>query len=67
MQENRFETPRERQCRRYWTELCDDLRQRGSELQSRTSKERHFIDFRIGISGVAVRAGQRVGEGLSAH
>ena len=73
MQENRFETPRERQSRKFWTEFCEYLRRRGSQLQSRTSKERHFIDFRIGIRGIAVRVRQQVraggphgGRGLSA-
>ncbi len=40
---------RQEQNIRYWTQFCDYLRQRGSQLQSQTSKERHFIDFRIGI------------------
>lgn len=40
---------RERQSIRYWTEFCDYLGQQGSQFQSRTSKKRHFIDFRIGI------------------
>lgn len=57
---------RERQCIRFWTEFCEYLRQRGSQLQSRTSKERQFIDFRTEIPGLAVRAGQRIKGGLSA-
>lgn len=69
MQEKRFETPRDRQCRRYWTGLCDDLRQRGSQLESlepMVSDYKHYRDFRIGIPRLAVRAGQRVKGGLSA-
>ena len=50
-------TPRQRQNIKYWAEFCDDLRQRGSQFQSQTSKERHFIDFRIGI-GCFLRVGQ---------
>ena len=42
-------SPRQEQNIRYWTEFCDYLSQLGSQLQSQTSKERHFIDFRIGI------------------
>lgn len=42
---------------RYWTDFCVYLRQRGSQLESRTSKERHFIDFRIGV-GCFLRARQ---------
>ena len=48
---------REEQNVRYWTDFCDYLSQRGSQLQSRTSKDRHFIDFRIGI-GCFLRARQ---------
>lgn len=50
-------TPRERQNERYWTQFCDYLNQRGSQLQSQTSRARHFIDFRIGI-GCFLRARQ---------
>ena len=42
---------------RYWTEFCDYLRRQGSQLQSRTSTERHYIDFRIGV-GCFLRARQ---------
>lgn len=42
-------TPRQRQNERYWTQFCDYLNQRGSQLQSQTSKERHFIDFRMEV------------------
>lgn len=76
MQENRFETPRERQSRRFWAGLCDYLRQRGSQLESlesMASDYKHYRDFRICISGCAVRARQQVraggprgGKGLSA-
>ena len=51
-------TPRERQNERYWTEFCDYLRQRGIQFQSRTSKKRHFINFRIGISRCSLRVNQ---------
>ena len=66
MQENRFETPRQRQSRRFWMELCDYLRQRGSQLESlepMVSDYNHYRDFRIGIPGLAVRARQQVKEG----
>ena len=53
-------SPRQEQNIRYWTEFCDYLRQRGSQLRSRTSTERHFIDFRIGI-GCFLRARQVIG------
>lgn len=75
MQENRFETPRERQSRRFWMELCVYLRQRGSQLESlepMVSDNNHYRDFLIGVPGVAVRArqqeraGTRDGRGLSA-
>ena len=75
MQENRFETPRERRSRRFWGELCDYLRQQGSQLESLEPMEsdyKHYRDFGIGIPGVAVRARQQVkagtrnGRGLSA-
>ena len=42
-------TPRQRQNERYWTQFCDYLNQRGSQLQSQTSRARHFIDFRIEV------------------
>ena len=50
-------SPRDKQNIRYWTDFCEYLNQRGSQLQSQTSKERHFIDFRIGI-GCFLRVGQ---------
>ena len=50
-------SPRQEQNIRYWTEFCDYLSQLGSQLQSQTSKEWHFIDFRIGI-GCFLRARQ---------
>ena len=50
-------TPRERQNERYWTQFCDYLNERGSQLHSQTSRSRHFIDFRIGI-GCFLRARQ---------
>lgn len=49
--------PRERQNERYWTQFCDYLNQRGSQLHSQTSIARHFIDFKIGI-GCFLRARQ---------
>ena len=70
MQENRRE-----QSRRFWAELCDYLRQQGSQLESLKSMEsdyKHYRDFGIGIPRVAVRArqqvkdGRRNGRGLSA-
>ena len=67
MRENRFET--QRQSRRFWTELCVYLRQRGSQLESldpMVSDYKHYRDFQIGIPGVAVRARQRVRKGLGA-
>ena len=67
MQENRFETPRQRQSRRFWMELCDYLRQRGSQLESlepMVSDYKHYRDFQIGRPGVAVRARQTVRAGL---
>lgn len=54
-------TPRERRNERYWTQFCAYLRQRGSQLQSQTSKERHFINFRMGIPGCSLRARQVIG------
>lgn len=44
---------------KYWTEFCDYLKRRGSQLHSPmpTSKEMHHIYFRIGTGGV-VRARQ---------
>ena len=48
---------KERQNVKYWTKFCDHLSQRGSQLQSRTSKVRHFIDFRID-TGCFLRARQ---------
>ena len=69
MQENRFDTPRQRLSRRFWMELCDYLRQRGSQLASlepMASDYKHYRDFRIGIPGLAVRASQRVRKGLGA-
>lgn len=70
MQENR-----EEQSRRFWTGMCDYLRQRGSQLESLApimSDDKHYRDFGIGIRGFAVRArqqvkrGRRNGRGLSA-
>lgn len=58
-------TERELQNIRYWTDFCDYLRQRGSQLESRTSKSRHFIDFRIG-TGCFLRARQVIG-GQNGH
>ena len=40
---------------RYWTQFCDYLNQRGSQLQSQTSKEAYYIDFRISIPGYSLR------------
>ncbi len=66
---------RKTQSRRFWTELCDHLRQRGSQLESlehMVSDNNHYRDFLIGVPGVAVRARQQVragreeGRGLSA-
>lgn len=42
---------------RYWTDFCDYLSKQGSQLQYQNSKERHFIDFRIG-TGCFLRARQ---------
>ena len=73
--ENRFETERQRQSRRFWGQFCDYLRQRGSQLESlepMESDKEHYRDFPIGVPGVAVRArqqkrqGTRDGRGLSA-
>ena len=53
---------RERQNIRYWKELCDHLKSRGSRLRSlepMKSDYKHYRDFQIGIPGFAVRAGQR--------
>ena len=50
--------PRERQNERYWTQFCDYLNQRGSQLQSRTSKEVYYINFRISIPGYSLRTMQ---------
>ena len=50
--------PRERQNERYWTQFCDYLNQRGSQLQSQTSKNEYYIDFRISIRGCSLRAMQ---------
>ena len=56
---NPSKIPRKTQNRRYWTEFCGYLKLRGSQLHSPTptSKEKHYIDFRIGI-GCVVRARQ---------
>lgn len=40
---------------RYWTDFCDYLRQRGSQLQPQISREKYYIDFRIGIPGYSLR------------
>ena len=60
---------RETQSRRFWTELCGHLRQRGSQLhplEPIVSDYKHYRDFQIGIPGFAVRASQRIKEGLGA-
>ena len=62
-------TDREIQSRRFWTEFCDHLRQRGSQLRPLepiVSDYKHYKDFQIGIPGFAVRASQRIREGLGA-
>jgi len=69
MQENCSATPRKRQNRRFWARFCDDLRQRGSQLESlepMVLDYNHYRDFRVGIPGVVVRASQRVRKGLGA-
>ena len=60
---------RETQSRRFWTELCGHLRQRGSQLhplEPIVSDYKHYRDFQIGIPGFAVRASQRIKKGLGA-
>lgn len=67
-------TPRKRQNIRYWKGFCDHLKSRGSELRSlepMKSDYKHYRDFQfqikqIKIPGFAVRATQRVKEGLGA-
>ena len=62
-------TPRQRQSIRYWKELCDHLKSRGSELRPLEPMEsdyKHYRDFPIGIPGFSVRAGQRLKEGIDA-
>ena len=62
-------TPRKKQSIRYWKELCDHLKSRGSELRSlepMKSDYKHYGDFQIGIPGFAVRAGQGLKEGIDA-
>ena len=67
VKENRSE--RKRQNIRYWTEFCDYLCQQGSQLrplEPRRSDYNHYRDFQIGIPYFAVRASQRVKEGIAA-
>ena len=56
---NLSKSSRETQNIKYWTEFCDYLELQGSQLHSPTptSKEKHYIAFRIGI-GCVVRARQ---------
>ena len=60
---------RETQSRKFWTEFCGHLKQRGSQLyplEPMVSDYKHYRDFQIGIPGFAVRASQRIKEGLGA-
>ncbi|MDE0324126.1 MAG: DUF4268 domain-containing protein [Candidatus Poribacteria bacterium] len=56
---NLSKSSRETQNIKYWTEFCDYLELQGSQLHSPTptSKEEHYISFRIGI-GCFLRARQ---------
>lgn len=61
---------RDKQCIRYWTEFCDHLRQQGSQLYplgAMKSDYKHYRDFQIGIPNFAIRAAQRIKEGLDAQ
>ena len=54
---------RQEQSRRFWTQFCNHLRQRGSPLEPlepMMSDYKHYRDFQIGIPNIAVRASQRV-------
>lgn len=42
---------------RYWSQFCDYLEQRGSQLRSNTAKSGHYIDFMIDTN-VGFRARQ---------
>ena len=60
---------RKRQNIRYWAAFCNHLRQRESQLyplEPMESDYKHYRDFQIGIPGFAVRASQRVREGIAA-
>ena len=49
---------RQRQNKRFWTQFCDHLEQRGSQLRSRRDRTLHYLDFGMGTPGFAVRARQ---------
>lgn len=49
---------RQTQNVRYWTDFCAYLSQRGSQLQSQTSKEVYYINFGIDIPGYSLRTMQ---------
>ena len=60
---------REKQSIRYWTQFSDHLRQRGSQLYPLApmkSDYKHYRDFQIGIPNFAIRAVQRLKEGIGA-
>lgn len=60
---------RKRQSIRFWKEFCNHLRQRGSQLgplEPIKSDYKHYRDFQTGIPYFAVRASQRLKEGLGA-
>ena len=48
-------TPRRRQNIRYWTQFCDDLRQRGSQFRLPKPRDSHYVDFWIGTYRVRAR------------
>ena len=59
---------REVQNIQYWNAFCDYLIQRGTEFRrpSLVAIERHFINLPMGIPNFALRASQRLKEGLGA-
>lgn len=61
---------RYKQSERYWAGFCDHLRQQGSRLYPlgvMKSDYKHYRDFQTGIPNFAIRAGQRIKEGLDAQ
>ena len=65
-----YMSERYEQSIRYWAGFCDHLRQQDSELYplgAMKSDYKHYRDFQTGIPNFAIRAGQRIKEGLDAQ